>query len=518
MEILMQKINISQQKNKSNLQITLDDDFNVPDIRPDIEKVVKEQGNIIIQDIIPMNDKFVIKGALEFNLLYISQENQRPVHNMSGQIFFDEAVNMDGITSDELIMAKWELDDMSISLINSRKVNIRAIVSFDFSAEDGSEESVATGVEEDESIACQIEKFPIAQVAVSKKDTFRVKDEITLPMGKDNMRELLYTNIELLEGETKVQEDRINVRGVLRIFALYMGENENHGIEYYETELPINGNVECNGCRDSMVSDITVALTNKDLQIKPDEDGEERVLDIEAVLNLNIKIYEEEEMEILKDIYSTKNQLDIRRKEAGYKNLLMKNNSKLRVVDTLKLDSGQHGILQICNGSGNVKIDEITPLENGIQVDGVVSVQVLYITEEDERPIGALRGDIPFNQTIEITGMKENSIYDIKSCLDQLSMILMDGNEVEVKATVGLEAIVFDEIKQEVIVGVDELESLDELRKTLPSIVGYIVKNGDTLWNIAKNFYTTMDAVRELNELESDTLSQGDKILICKGQ
>ena len=38
-------------KCKSTLQLTLDDDFNVPDVKPDIDKIIKEQGEIKITDI-----------------------------------------------------------------------------------------------------------------------------------------------------------------------------------------------------------------------------------------------------------------------------------------------------------------------------------------------------------------------------------------------------------------------------------------------------------------------------------
>lgn len=515
MELLMQKVSMSQNKNRSDLQITLDDDFNVPDIKPDIDKIVKEQGTIIIQEITPTNDRFMIKGVLQFNLLYISQESKRPVHNMNGQIPFEEMVNMDGILGDDNIMYKWELEDMSVSLINSRKVNVRAITRFDFSAENIAEESVVTGVEEGDLYYIK-DKFTITQIAISKKDTFRVKDEICLPMGKDNVQELLYSNVELLEQETKVLEDRISLRGLLRIFVLYIGENENRGIEFYETELPINGTIDCPDAKDNMVSDIQVTLNNNDIQIKPDEDGEERIFDIEAVLNLNIKIYQDEDMEVLKDVYSTRNQLDVQRKNAQYKNLVMKNNSKLRVVDTLKVEEGQKPILQICNSCATVKIDEQYYVENGIQVEGVVSVQVLYVTEDDERPIGAIKGDIPFSHTIEIKDMKEDSTYEIKSCVDQLSTILMDEDEIEVKATICLEAIVFNEIEQDMILAVDEMGTLDEIRKGFPSVIGYIVNSGDTLWKIAKRFYTTVDEIKELNELESDRISEGQKLIICK--
>lgn len=516
MELLKRNITMNQQKCKSNLQITLDDDFNVPDIKPDIDKIVKEQGSISVREITPMNDRFLIKGALEFNLLYVSQETQRPVHNINGSLPFEETVNMEGVCGEEAIAVRWTLDDMSTSLINSRKISVKAIVNFDFVAENLIEEETAVEVTEDEDVQFISQTLNITQAAISKKDTFRIKDEIILPMGKDNIEEILYSEMDFFEGETKVLEDKITVRGLLRIFILYAGENESRGIQSFEAELPVSGSLDCSGCKDNMVSDIVITISNKDVEVKPDDDGEERILDLEVVLNLDIKIYEEEEMEVLKDLYSTQNQLDIKKKTAQYRNLLIKNSSKLRVVETIALDPGQLPILQICSGNGTVKIDEETRVENGILVEGVAEIQILYITEEDAAPIGAMKGVIPFSQTIEVKDLKDSSIYEIKGWLDQLGMVLIDGREIEVKATVGLEAIVFDVVNADIITDVTVLDNLEGLRQGLPSIAGYMVKKGDTLWDIAKEFYTTIDAIKELNDLDRDSVDEGQKLIICK--
>ena len=57
--------------------------------------------------------------------------------------------------------------------------------------------------------------------------------------------------------------------------------------------------------------------------------------------------------------------------------------------------------------------------------------------------------------------------------------------------------------------------NLDDKMK-LPGITCYIVKPGDTLWSIAKRFYTTVDRIREINKHESDMIYSGDKLVILK--
>ena len=52
---------------------------------------------------------------------------------------------------------------------------------------------------------------------------------------------------------------------------------------------------------------------------------------------------------------------------------------------------------------------------------------------------------------------------------------------------------------------------------SLPGMVIYVVKAGDNLWNIGKKYYVPVDNLRRLNELESDELRVGQKLLIVKG-
>ena len=46
---------------------------------------------------------------------------------------------------------------------------------------------------------------------------------------------------------------------------------------------------------------------------------------------------------------------------------------------------------------------------------------------------------------------------------------------------------------------------IDEAKKAAqPGIVGYVVQKGDSMWSIAKKYYASIDAIKQLNNLESD--------------
>jgi hypothetical protein len=123
---------------------------------------------------------------------------------------------------------------------------------------------------------------------------------------------------------------------------------------------------------------------------------------------------------------------------------------------------------------------------------------------------------IPFTQVIEVKGIKPTSTYNVKTAVEQLSVMMLDSQEIEVKAGMGLNAIVFDSIEEPIITDVEVADLDYEKLKAMPSMVGYIVKNYDSLWNIAKKYYTTTDRIQELNGLENEYIKPGDKLLIMK--
>ena len=311
-------------------------------------------------------------------------------------------------------------------------------------------------------------------------------------------------------------DNKISLKGDLILFMLYSSEAEDQPVQFYETELPFSGAIDCSGCNESMISDICIQILSKSLDVKADSDGESRVIDIEVVLDMDVKAYEEEVIDVLCDVYSTAKVIRPYFEEANFENIIMKNNSKARVADHIILDSNAPSVMQICNASGNIKIDEMEMVSNGIQVEGVIYVQILYITDDDSKPLGCVKGVVPFSQVVEVKNITNHCMYDVKPSIEQLNVIMMDSNDIEVKCSISLDTMVMEQLNQMVIRDVTEEELDLGLLQEMPSLTGYIVKPGDTMWAIAKDFYTTVDSIMEINDMDSSTINVGDHLLLIK--
>ena len=126
------------------------------------------------------------------------------------------------------------------------------------------------------------------------------------------------------------------------------------------------------------------------------------------------------------------------------------------------------------------------------------------------------QGMVPFSYLLECPGMTDDVRYNISYHVEQLSVNLAGSEAVEVKAVLAFDTFMRKPVPMQVITDVElSPVSMEEMERR-PGIVGYIVKDGDQLWTLAKNYMTTIDGIKEINELESDTIKPGDKLLIFK--
>ena len=271
-----------------------------------------------------------------------------------------------------------------------------------------------------------------------------------------------------------------------------------------------------NEASEDMVSYIDVDLHNVSVEEEPDQDNEMRLLNIGAFLKLNIRIYEEHKMDILDDVYAPDRNLIPMYREQTVERLLVKNASRTKSAVKLTLDQNQGHILQICNSNANVYINKIVVYDNGLKAVGKIRAEVIYISSDDEHPIRHAWKEIDFEHPIDAEGITESDRYYINWRVEQVSANMLSTTDVEVKAVVVLETIVFSKEYRQLLTDIDEEELDVEKMNEVPVLRGYIVKSGDTLWKLAKENYTTIDNIMKVNDLKSEQIKKGDRLLLLK--
>lgn len=495
-------------------QMTLDDDFIVPDSLDDAEQIILSTGEIQVESSKNQGDKVLIRGNLAFQILY--RREGGGLQALAGAIPFEEPVNVPSLDEKDYVQIFWNLEDLNVSIINSRKLDIKAVVTLEVKADTVCDAEAAVDVDAG-GIPVEVLKrtVDVAAMAVRRRDTFRVRDSIQIPGNKPNIDRVLWQQMKLRGVSTKPLDGQVHVEGELAVFVVYAGEGETMPVQWLEESVPFSGEIDLPDAVEEMIPSIRVRLIHREAEVKPDADGELRELDVDGVMELDMKLYEEEPVEMVSDLYSTGPQIIPDTGEACFEKLLAKNICKTRIAEKVRPAHADR-ILQICHSDGVVKLDEMTPREDGLHVDGVLEVTLLYLTSDDREPVGSSVEALPFSCVIEAEGMNEETAYQVFSGIEQLSAVMIGGGEVEIKAVVTLDMLALQPVCEPVILGVrTEPEDMEKLQ-AMPGIVGYIVQPGDSLWKIAKKFHTTVDKVMEANGLASDEIKAGDRMVLVK--
>ena len=116
-------------KNRAASQVTFDMDYNVPDAKPDIGRMIQNKGDVTMEEVRLNDGHAFLRGNLNVDLLYVGEEEGR-VYSLSARLPIEETLNLEGIVSGDKLCLKWEIEDLSLYLIHSRKLNIKAVVTF----------------------------------------------------------------------------------------------------------------------------------------------------------------------------------------------------------------------------------------------------------------------------------------------------------------------------------------------------------------------------------------------------
>lgn len=513
MELIKKKIRTNILGRTVIDQFAVDDDYNVPDNRSDVRRIVSGEGRLKIEEIKKVENYLRVTGKLYFKVLYVTDSGDPSLACLEGKIPFEEMVYMEEDKEGEYVVNVNRVE-FNASVIHSRKLAIKAVAELAVHLEQTVDEETTVDVEECEGLYKKHRPLELLEMHTGKRDIYRIKEEFTIPGTKENIGALRWSDVSLRKLDTKLIQDALMVSGELLVFCFY--ESQDGKTDWVEQSVPFEGRIDCMGADEGFYHHAYDDLTDVNVEVRMDEDGEMRALGVEATLEMRILVYEEEKIDVLEDAYSLNKECIPEKKETLYEELIMQNHSKCKITERLNLPELKDEILQICHSGGALQVERMEVVPEGIQLEGVIHVYFLYVKANDTVPFDMWQGMVPFSYLLECRGACAEMRSDITYGIEQLTVDLAGSDEVEIKAVLTFKSFLRKPVNTEVITALEFRPFDENMVGKRPGIIGYIVKEGDDLWSLAKRYYTTVEGIMEINEMSQKELKAGDKILIFK--
>lgn len=507
----------------------------IMDVDNEIENIINQKEIVTTDGVVTRENQITVNGTINYNILYYPK-NSEMVCGEEKEINFEENIKLMGINSEDNANVAMEVLSSSIKPVDGKnyiyKIQLKAYII----VEKIEDLDIATAIDTDsqgenyennfakensgknnvENIMTKKRNIDSLAIMADKTDTFRVSEQIAVPHGKPPIGTIVWSDIRIKNQNIKTMEGSIIINGQLSVFIIYIPEMENMPEQWLEQTIDFNGQLEMSEATEDVVSYIELWLNNVNVQPEINQDNEMRNLSVSALLKLNAKLYKETSIKVIEDVYKPGANLVPVMESKTYQKLLVKNASRTKEVVKMKIDKTKGQLLQICNSQAEIKIENILVRDNSLKAIGKIKTCIIYISSDDRHPICCQCRESNFEHGIDAEGIEVNDEYFLNWKVEQVNANMLNADEVEIKAVIALEAIVFKKVEQNFVTEINQ-EPVDmEALNSAPVLKGYIVQKGDTLWKLAKENYTTIEKIMTVNNLENETIKKGDRLLIIK--
>ena len=188
----------------------------------------------------------------------------------------------------------------------------------------------------------------------------------------------------------------------------------------------------------------------------------------------------------------------------------------VRIQETIQIPETYPKALHLYGVSAQPQIDDEYMLDSIMHLEGIVQVQLFYISADERYPIAAMQETIPFTELI--TEMEEAmESVRVHPVLMKIEANMINEQEIRIQAEVRLDMDVMEEQLLPLITDMEmEIKDPEELEK-MPAMCIYIVQQGEDLWQVAKTHETTIERIAAINHLEeARELPAGRPLLLLK--
>lgn len=350
-----------------------------------------------------------------------------------------------------------------------------------------------------EGLFCKTEKSVVENVVPLCDNTLSLTftDEARMPIAKilDYSGSVTIDGVYSSTGTYRVEGDLI-----LRIVAVtdngqFITQNFSHPFSSESAEENVTSEMRIEA--EGKIKTLSFTVTEND----------KRIVVCDATVKICGVVLEEKEAEKTIDAYSIKNEIEIKREKKTVNSHFCMRSVREKATATLTASDGVSEILAVMTPcvSTNGSVGE-----NGINAEGVISVAVIYLDENGKAR--SITGEIPFLSNLGGDYPCE-TVFAPEVAVTALGARPRGSNDVEITAEL---LVTVRGAKTKEITVISDVEIGAEKEEDDFAVSLYIVKEGETLWEVAKELNCDEKTLIEQNPDLPNPLAAGEKILLYK--
>ncbi len=502
-ETTNENLNINKLVAQKKEMIFVESDMIVPDSKPDVLKTINTSGTLCIYKKEIQQEKIKIDGSVNAYIMYLPENGDDNIRGINTSLDFSQTIDMPKCNEGMMLNAEITIKTIDCKVINGRKIGIKVGLEINAKVYSNEEIEIINGVNNQENIQLLDKTLDVNSLVGNGSTKAYVKDTINIE-NNDNLAEILKTNISLVDKDIKISYNKILAKAEAEIKIVYL--TEDNKINNITSKIPVVGFIDMQNVNEENICDTSYEIKN--LIIKPNN-VEEHSIYVEIEVEITSLVFERKNIMLIQDIYNPFKNITFSKKQINIMSYKSTRSEICNIRENIKIPEMEKSTII------DVDIKPIINKENKVNTriiyEGEIEMNFIF-SNDTNKNLDTKIVKLPLQYTIDNIDNCENKTINTNIEVANAEFSSQENGNISCNADLIFNAniestenmSVLDNIKEE------EMENLEDY-----SLIIYIVKEGDTLWEIAKKFRSTTDDIIRANGIEDvNNLKIGQKLYI----
>ncbi len=491
----------------STAEQPLECDVILPDYCPDIQRILNCDVCCMVKESSASGSRLSISGEFLVTILYAGERGE--VRSIQHKIPYIRNVELRSSVSSPIVFVNCNVDYVNCRAVSSRRLEVRGAATLSIQAVNCVEEEL---IDDCSGMGVQLKKQEMDHKVclLSKESPFKVREELEVG-SRAPISQILFTQLRACITDQKVISGRIVTKGELHLCILYepVSKEEDPQPQTLEYTLPISESIDINATGDEALCTAFYRVTGWELQPKCDLDGEAKLLDLEVQLTAQVLIHQNTALSLVSDCYCTEYEAEFQTKNLCFLDLKKSVDESHSICETI---SHTQPIDSVLCAWCRIRDQQTEKSQDGIEVQATADLSVLIRQEDGEVQILQKACSLTHNIPVDANGA--TLLFSPQITPSFVESSLIGSTQVEVKCTVSITGCIYALEHQCAVSEISIDESKSKSCKRDCALTIYYADRGESVWDIAKKYNTSIDGVMEENGLDNDILAQREILLI----
>lgn len=509
MELIKEAVTVGEILFSDSFETMVDGDLIVPDVKPDILKILQVDASSCISSKEITNGRMTLSGRIDLTVLYIPDREDSNIQNIRTSFNFTHKVDKAVIDESCSAFVNSDISKVEFHVINSRKISLKAITAIECEIVSSHELSFLTGIDEENAQICTKSVSVNSLCGVSDEE-FVIRESVEIPAGKSSIGEILKIDYKICDKELKPITEKLVAKGMLNVCVLYKDIMDN--LEFTEMEIPFTEVFDFPYIDEDMTCDLNYRVCDCSFDTAEDNDGDRRIVNLEVLVCAEMKASQNREMNIISDCFCPGYETQLSFQDVTLNEIVSSPSTQNSLREVAVIDKSLPQISGVYNVITKAFVTKSHTEDNKLSIEGKIEAYILYLTDNAETPVYSFKKDIPFSYLLDSPKVKSGMSCSVSAEVAHTSFHLNVANEVELRCILNISANVFSDQSLSLITDAEIFTIPQDKKK---GIVIYFVQPGDTLWKIAKNYCVSVEDIVKYNQIpDKDDIKVAQRLVI----